>query len=221
VHAVGGADRREGPPQERVDGPGEDQVQEHGRRKAGEHLVGGHGVAEHEAEDERREGVQDRHDPDREVGRVEAVAGRGLAVAADPEAGHGQEQRGEAQRPQVGRVDEQAGPEARRRAQHRAAQERDLEQHDEQQVGGAAEGRVGPEDRDLDEHGDEEQQGGLDGVHQRPPALCGLAAFGFGTSTSTDCSDERSTNGCTWICLKMSVSFWPTLVTTPIGMFAG
>ena len=46
--------------------------------------------------------------------------------------------------------------------------------------------------------------------------------LGFlGTSTITDWSEPRSTNGCTWMCLKMSVSVWFTLVTVPIRMSRG
>src|SRR5207302_6036957 len=103
-------------------------------------------------------------------------------------------------------------------ADERAAQEREREQRDEDDVGGTAERRVRREDRHLDDRGDEDQQHRLDRVeHQRAAVL----AFGFGIRTTTDCSEPRSTNGCTWICLKRSMSFCPALVTVPIRIPRG
>src|SRR5436190_8114921 len=219
VRAVGDLDRREQPAHEAVDGPGQEQVPEDDGRQRYDDLVCRYGAAEEEAEREGAEGVEDGHDQDRQVRGVEAVARGRLAVAPDPEASNRQEQRREPQRVEVGDVDEQARAEPGDGAEDRAAEEGDREQHDEQQVGAAAERRVTAEDGHLHEHGDEEEGRSLQGVHQR--CFTCWTGFGFGTRTSTDCSDERSANGWTWICLKMSVSFWPTLVTAPTGMLPG
>ena len=62
------------------------------------------------------------------------------------------------------------------------------------------------------------EQRGLERVEDHGAAWLRLA---FGTSTITDWSESRSTNGCTWICLKRSMSFCPTLVTVPIRMLFG
>ena len=77
--------------------------------------------------------------PTDEERRVGAVAAGRLAVAADPVAGDREQQRGDAERPEVRRVDEQPGPEAGDGAEDRAAQQRDAEQRDEQEVRRAAE----------------------------------------------------------------------------------
>src|SRR5262249_56902313 len=90
-----------------------------------------------------------------------------------------------------------------------------------EQVRAAPERGVAAKDRNLHDHGDEQEGRSFQGVHQRLWCFTCWTGFGFGTSTSTDWSDPRSANGWTWISLKMSVSFWPTLVTVPIGMFAG
>src|SRR6266566_6224062 len=165
VGAVGQLGRREQAPHEPVERPGEEQVPEHLRRQGRDHLVGGHGIAEDEARHERSERVEHRDDEHREGGGVETVVRRRLAVAPDPEAGYGQEERGEAECAQVRDVDEEAGAEAGERAEDRAAEESDREQHHEQHVGTAAERRVAAEDRHLDEHGEEEQDRSLYGTH--------------------------------------------------------
>ena len=74
-----------------VHGPGQDQVEEHGRREPGEHRAGGRGLAEHEVQRERAERVEDGDHRDRGERRVEAVARGRLAVAPDPEAGEGEQ----------------------------------------------------------------------------------------------------------------------------------
>ena len=79
-------------------------------------------LAEQEVQDERAERYEHRHDGDREERRVRAVAAGRLAVAADPVAGEREQERGDAERPEVRRVDEQPGEEAADRAEDRAAQ---------------------------------------------------------------------------------------------------
>src|SRR5262249_33248992 len=220
VRAVANLDRREQPAHEAVDRPGQEEVPEELRRQRRDDVVGRHGAAEEEPEGKAAEGVEHRHHEDGQIGRVEAVARGRLAVAADPESGDRQQQGREPERVQVRDVDEQAGPEPGDGTEDRAAEQGDREQDDEEQVRAAAERGVAAEDRDLHDHGDEQEGRSFQGIHQRRCFAC-WTGFGFGTSTSTDWSDPRSANGWTWISLKMSVSFWPTLVTVPIGMFAG
>ena len=68
-----------------------------------------------------------------------AVAAGRLAVAADPVAGEREQERGEPERPERRGVDEQPGEEAADGADDRAAEERDRDERDEQEVGHAAE----------------------------------------------------------------------------------
>ena len=63
---------------------------------------------------------------------------------------------------------------------------------------------------ELQQRGDEQEKCGLDAVHQR-----------FGTSTITDCSDEKSTSGCTWMFLNALTSLFDALETVPIGIPRG
>src|SRR3954468_16590741 len=128
---------------------------------------------------------------------MESIACSRLAVAADPEPGHCQEERREAHRAEARDIEQQARAEPGDRTERGTAQERDGEQQDEQEVGRAAKGRPAVQHRDLHEHCDEEQYGCLQRIHQ-----CFLClTTGFGTRTSTDCSDDSPAYGCTWICL--------------------
>ncbi len=89
-------------------------------------------------------------------------------------------------------VDQEPGAEAGERAEDRAAQERDRDQDDEDEVGAAAERRVGVEQRDLDEHREEEQRDRLDAVEDHVPAFaCAARLCGFGIRTSTDSSERE------------------------------
>ena len=72
-------------------------------------------------EDERADRVEDGDDGDGEQRRVRAVASGRLAVAADPEAGEREQERGEAERAELGDVEQEPGPEAADRAEDRAA----------------------------------------------------------------------------------------------------
>ena len=142
-------------------------------------------------------------------GRVEAVARSRLAVAADPEAADGQEQRGDAERAERRRVEQQAGAEAGNRPEDRAAQERDREQGDEHDARRAKRAVLGQHGQ-LEERGDEQHEGGLEAVHQPP------APAARGTSTITDCSVAKLTNGVSWIVLNVLTSLLLWLATVPI-----
>src|SRR5207248_889239 len=74
--------------------------------------------------------------------------------------------------------------------QHEGEEQREREQRDQDDAR-RAELPVLAQDRDLEDRGDEEHDGGLDAVHHR-----------FGTITITDCSDEKSTSGSTWMFLN-------------------
>ena len=104
---------------------------------------------------------------------------------------------------------QQPGHETGDGAEDRPAQQRDREQRDEDDAGGA-EGAVLGQDRQLQQRHDEQDECGLEAVHQR-----------FGTSTITDCSDEKSTSGETWMFLKAFTSLLLQLLTDPIGMPRG
>ena len=129
-----------------------------------QNLAGGCRLAEHDAERQRTERVQDGDDRDRGEWRVEAVACRCLAVAAYPVPGKGQEQGGEPKGGEVRGVDQKPGAEAGGGSEEGSAQQREREQRHEHDVGVAAERRVGGEHRDLYEDGHEDEQRGLDRV---------------------------------------------------------
>src|SRR6478609_7431629 len=166
----------EEPPRERVD-----------RQRLEQHRPGRDLVAEQVVQDQRAELDEDRRDRDRHVRRVATVAARGLAVAADPVAGDREQQRGDAERGEVGRVDDQAGEEAGARAVDRAAQQRDRDQRQQHHVGVAAQNVDLAEDRHLEDRRHEHQQRDLGGLEQAGPH--GWFRF-FGTSTSTECSES-------------------------------
>src|SRR5579862_63534 len=107
VDAVGQLVRWEEPAHERVDRQREDQVQQQVRRQGREEHARRGRVAEHEAQRERAERIQDRDDTDGEDRRMETVACGRLAVTADPVARERQEQRREAERAERGGVDQQ------------------------------------------------------------------------------------------------------------------
>ena len=178
ARALGELARRQQPADERVDRQRQQQVQQRSPAAAPRRDdAGRRRVAEHEAEDERADRVEHRDDGDREQRRVRAVAPGRLAVAADPVAGERQQQRGDAERPEVRGVDEQAAEEAGGRAEDRPAQERDRDERHEQQVGRAADDLDRVQDRDLDDRGDEDDERALS-------ASSALTARPFGTSTS-------------------------------------
>src|SRR4051794_16377226 len=129
---------------------------------------------------------------------MQAVAARRLAVAPDPVAGDAQEQRRAAERGQVRGVHDETGPEAHRGAHDRAAEQRDAEEGDEQDVRRPAEYVDRVEDRDLQDRHEEDDcscLGDVEQVHGSPWLAC------FGTSTTTDSSDEKSTYGSSCTCL--------------------
>ena len=93
-----------------------------------------------------------------------------------------------------------------------AAQQRDRDERDEQEVGDGAEDVHLREDRDLGDRRDEEQRGGLDAVAER--SSCGF----FGTSAATASSEPRLAKGCTCTWRNVAMSVAPTDETRPIGM---
>src|SRR5204863_6739489 len=125
--------------------------------------------------------------------RVSPVAPGRLAVSADPVTGDRQQQRGDPERLQGRGVDDEAHGEPRDRAEDRPAQQRDRDERDEHEVGGAVKDVDLREQRDLDDGRDEEDRGRLGGVsdHRR---------F-FGISTSTELSVLKSANGWSWTLL--------------------
>src|SRR5207244_4036916 len=139
-------------------------------------------------------------------------------VAPVPVAADRRQHRGEAERAEHAGVCEQPGAEAGDRAEHRAAQQCDTHQRDEQEVRVAAEDRDVRHDRELQHDREEEQAGCLRQVGRHHGAF---GIFLFVIRAVTASSDEKSTNGSIWICLYGAVSLCPTLVTTPIGMSAG
>jgi hypothetical protein len=155
----------------------------------------GHVLAEHVVEREPADGGQHRQDDDGEERRVRAVAARRLAVAAGPVPGDGEEQRADPDRPHVRDVEHEAADEARDGAGHRAAQEGDPEQRDEQHVRRAAEHLERREDRRLQQRGDHDHPADRQRV-THGPAASGV----FGIKTSTECSDDRSTYGSICTC---------------------
>ena len=168
-------------------------------------------------QDERADRVEDRDDGDGEQRRVRAVASGRLAVAADPEAGEGQEERGEAERAELGDVEHEAGPEARDRAEDRALRERDGDEHHEHEVGRAAEDPDRGDDRHLEDAATKKSAAAfaMCGHH----GICGSRLVL--TSTITPSSDLKSTDGMIWTFWNGSMSVWPTFVTSPIGIPRG
>ena len=143
---------------------------------------------------------------------MRAVAAGRLAVAPDPVAGEGQDERREAERAERRGVDDEPREEAADGSGDAAAEQRDRDERDEQDVGDGAEDMSLREDRDLGDRCDEEQGGGLDAVAERH-----RRGF-FGTSTATASSEPRSAKGCTCTCRNVEVSVALTAVTVPIGM---
>ena len=125
-------------------------------------------------------------------------ATRRLAVAPSPVAGERQEQRGDAERLERRRVEDKAREEAAGGAEDRAAQERDRDERDEQDVRHAAEDRHGVEHGHLQDRDGEQEARSLG----RVGCDHGVACIRFGTSTMTESSDEKSTYGVTWTCAK-------------------
>src|SRR5206468_9191592 len=88
------------------------------------------------------------------------------------------------------------------------AQQRDREQCDQHDARGAK-GAVLGQDRELQQRSEKQHACGLEAVHQPPVPVCG-------TSTITEWSAEKSTNGVTWIVLNVSTSLLLTLETVPM-----
>ena len=74
----------------------------------------------------------------------------------------------------------------------------------------ARNGRYSVSTASCEQRDDEQDECGLDAVHQL-----------FGTRTITDCSDEKSTSGETWMLLNAFTSLLLRLVTDPTGMPRG
>ena len=154
---------------------------------------------------------------DGEQRRVRAVASGRLAVAADPEAGEREQERGEAERADLRDVEHEPGPEAGERSEDRAGRECDGDEEDEDEVGRAAEDSDRGDDRHLHDDGEEEE-------HRRFRDGEGHGIFGRGLSlirTTTASTELKSTSGITWTTWNVSMSVWPTFVTTPIGIPLG
>src|SRR5215210_709018 len=196
---------REQPPRDRVHGEGEKQVQRDLRRERFEqHAPGRDRVAEQVVQEQRPDLYEDGRHGDRDEGRMAAVTAGRLAVAADPVAGDRQEQRGDAERAQGGRVDEQPGREAGGGAIDRPAKERDRDQGEEDDVGIATQDRDVREDRHLQDRSDEDEHGGLERLEQ----VDRHRLRSFSTSTITDWSESKCTRGETCACQKRSTSLW-------------
>src|ERR671931_63167 len=206
-------------PHERVDRNGESQVEDHRRHERDQqHLASGGRLPEHEVEDQRAELVEHRDHRDRKQRRVCTLATGRLAVAPDPVARERQQQRREPEHPEVAGVREQAGAEAGDGAEHRAAQQRDAYDRDQQELWTAVEEVDLREDRDLQDHGNEQESrrlGGVGGDHGATGTRL------FETSAVTESSEPKLTYGSIWIVLKYAVSVWPTLATLPIWMPIG
>src|SRR5262249_3885982 len=116
---------------------------------------------------------------------------------------------GHAEGPERRRVDQEARAEAGDRAEDRAAEERDREQRHEHDA-------RAPELPVLRQHGELQQRRGEEDE-------CSLEAVHYflGTRTITDCSEEKSTVGLTWMFLNGLMSFELSLVTVPIWMPRG
>ncbi len=119
-----------------------------------------------------------------------AIASGRLSVASDPVAGDGEHERGQSQRAERRSVDEQSGEEAAERADDRSAQKRHGHEHDEQEVGHAAEHVHLREDRYLKDRRDEEEHRGLEAVDSVHRCV-------FGISAATASSDWSCADGVT------------------------
>ncbi len=139
------------------------------------------------------------------------AAGR-LAVASDPVAGERQHERGQTERAEGGRVDEEPCEEAADGTCDAPAEQGERHERDEQDVGHGPEDVDLGEDRDLNDRRDEEQGGGLDAVAEAH-RCCFL-----GTSAETASSEPRFAKGCTCTCRNAAVSVALTVETVPIGM---
>src|SRR5579864_9424282 len=232
---VGALERPKQQADERIYGRGENEVHHRCRHKALEHGAAGSALAEHEVDEQSAERVEDRHHGDREERRVAAKAStwgrrtnaeramparptcsasRRLAVAADPVAGDGQDERGEAELAESRRVDDEAGEEPGDGADDRPAEERDADERHEQHLRDAAEHVYLREDRDLSDGGDEQQRRGLEAVGDAH----GFARGCLGTSAATASSESMFASGCTCTVRKLAMSLVPTATTRPIGM---
>src|SRR5581483_6777969 len=109
---------------------------------------------------------------------------------------------------------DEPGEEARRRADDRAAKERDADERHEHDLRRGAEDVQLREDRYLRDGGDEQERRGLEAVGDRH----GVARGCLGTSAATASSAERSASGCTWTVRKLAISLVPTATTRPIGI---
>src|SRR5262245_9476169 len=210
--------RGEEAPHEREDRQREREVE---RDRPGQlldqHDAGRSRLAEQEVHHEGADGVEHRHDGDREERRMRAVASRRFSVASDPEAGEREQERREPEGAEPGDVEQQARPEAGDRAEDRALGERDGYERDEHEVRRAAEDPDLGDDRHLDDGDEEEEDGCFRGGGDH--GICGRGLLL--ASTRTYWSDEKSTNGITWTSWNGSTSVWPTRVMRPIGMFRG
>ena len=158
-------------------------------------------VSEQEVQDEDADRVEHGDDGNRDERRVRAVAAGRLAVAPDPVAADREHERRQAERLEVGGVDEQAAEEAPRRAEDRAAQQCDGHDRHEEKVRHAAEDVDVREQRHLHDGDEEEQSSRLDDVEW-------VHLRSSGTRIATESSDEKSANGFTWMCLNSSTLFW-------------
>src|SRR6266576_2979794 len=116
----------EEPATERIDRQRQDQVEDQLEGERVQQYSGsGRRFPEHVMEDERADRVEQRHDRDGDERCVRAVSAGRLAVAPDPVAGDGQQERGDAEGLQRRRVDDEAGAETGGRAEDRSAEEGD------------------------------------------------------------------------------------------------
>src|SRR5262249_39265459 len=100
-------------------------------------------------------------------------------------------QRGETERAESRRVDEEPREEAAHGADEAPAEQGERDERDQQDVWHGAEDMELREDRDLGDRRDEQQGGGLDAVAD------GHRCCFLGTSTSTEPSDPRFAKGVT------------------------
>src|SRR5579864_712524 len=211
---VGALERPKQQADECIYGRGENEVHHRCRHEALEHGAAGSALAEHEVDEQSAERIEDRHHGDREERRVPTVPSGRLAVAADPVAGDGQDERGEAELAESRRVDDEAGEESGDGADDRPAEERDADERHEQHLRDAAEHVYLREDRDLSDGGDEQQRRGLEAVGDAH----GFARGCLGTSAATASSESMFASGCTCTVRKLAMSLVPTATTRPIGM---
>src|SRR5207302_761356 len=134
-----------------------------------------------------------RKPPTRRGGSATAGgAPRPFAVVLAKET-HLRRELGELRRPQ------QAPAERVHRRRQREVEQDRREEREQQEIRSAAQELEAVQDRHLDERGDEEDRPCLDGVGGHRQGSWALRTFG--TSTITDSSDEKSTNGLTWMSL--------------------